>query len=127
MNSTVAGVFQKILLEMTVSSKCMWSSPKDGYYYGAYRETEWKSEVLILKTSETTWEVVICIYLPDNTQRQTFVVDIDTKFETLVCYYDPAGKGQRTVYVPISDESTIVQRFLMFIAVNRPSNSHAIS
>ncbi|WDV94883.1 hypothetical protein [Brevibacillus parabrevis] len=127
MNSTVAGVFQKILLEMTVSSKCMWSSPKDGYHYGAYRETEWKVKLFILKTSETTSEIVICIYLTDNAQRETFIVDIDTEFETLECYYDPAGKGQRAVYVSLSDESTIIQRFLMFVAVNRYSNSHAIS
>lgn len=114
-----------ILLNMT--TECVWSSPKDGYFYGAYRETEWKAEVVILKTSETNWEIVICIYPPDYTQRETFVVDIDTKFETLACYYDPTGKGQRAVYVALSDESTIIQRFLMFVAVNRSSSSHAIS
>ncbi|QRG67720.1 hypothetical protein [Brevibacillus choshinensis] len=127
MNSTVAGVFHKILLEMIVSSKCIWISPKDGYHYGAYRETDWKAEVFILKTSETTWEIVICIYLPDDdTQQETFVVDINTVFETLECYYDPTGKGQRTVYVPLSDESTIIQRFLMFVAANRSSSPHPI-
>lgn len=122
MNLRVLLLANVILLNMT--TRCVWSSPKDGYFYGAYRETEWKSEVFILKKSEITWEIVICIYLPDDTQQETFVVDINTVFETLECYYDPAGKGQRILNVLLSDESTIIQRFLMFVA--RSSNPHAM-